>query len=119
METVDNRTFKEKFDAFKWNVKQKAIDIRDWCADHKEITVAAITIGLPALYKTTKTVVHHADVKHDDYIRDHRTYDPSTGDYLYLKKPLRNDQKVELAERMAAGESKTIALSEMGVLKRH
>lgn len=120
--------FEGKMEETKRKAKQKVEDIKSsarnvigWCADHPGETIAGIT-ALGACATGAAKLVGRVDRKLDDHREEKRRklekYDPVTGSWVMLKRPMTNQQQVELAERRQAGESTTVILSSMGLLKR-
>jgi len=108
--------------AQKWeDFKAKGRNFVGWCADHPTETAAGITaIGACAAgtAKLVSKIDKKIDIQREDYRRKTEKYDPVTGSWLKLKRPLTNSEQIELAERRQNGESSTIILASMGLLKR-
>ena len=119
--TIDNRTFKEKFDDAVQNAKAKVKEGINWCVENKEFVLAAIPAAVVTVDKVTKTVNRIASneaTRAAERMKKLHYYDRKNDTYLNLKKPMTNAQKVEFDRRKAKGESATQILSSMGLLRR-
>ena len=122
METVDNRSFKEKFEAFKFNTKEKISNgwkkTVAWCSDNKELLIVAVPAGLAFVGKTLKTVDRMQERKYDYEERYLQYWDPATRQHVRLRRELKPHEQLELSQRNQAGERITDILFDMGVAKR-
>lgn len=122
METIDNRSFKEKFDAFKWNTKEKVSTgwnkTKQFCSQNKEILVVAIPAGLACVGKVFKTIDHMQERKYDHQERYLQVWDPATRQHVRLRRELKPHEQLELSQRNQDGERLTDILFDMGVAKR-
>lgn len=113
METVDNRSFKDKmkdgYTKFKWKVEDAWIFIKN---NPKETAVIATATAatVKTIFKIGKSVVAHAEGK--------TVYCNDIQSSVRLKHELRYNEARELRDRMDAGQTKFSALDEMGLLKR-
>lgn len=120
METVDNRSFKEKFKDFWRRGKNKVGETVDkgkkFAGEHKEeIAVFAILFG-PGLVKLMNTALRARMQMREDRYDECNYYDPRTGEHWYTRKPLTSRQKLNLETRYNNGESKGEILRSMGML---
>lgn len=118
--TIDNRTFKEKFDSAVHTAKAKVKECINWCVANKEFVLAAIPAAVVTVDKVTKTVNHitsNEATRTAERMKKLHYYDRKNDTYLNLKKPMTNAQKVEFDRRKAKGESATQILSSMGLLR--
>lgn len=118
MDTIDNRTFKEKWTQFKAKVKAKWEDVKWWCAGNKELVVAVLVVLIPALAKTANGAARAYAEHKEDERRQKDIFDPRTGDHWFTKRPLTSKEKLELERRYDNGERKGQILDDMGLLKR-
>lgn len=106
----------------KWeSLKSGARSIVGWCIDHPAETAAGLTaLGTAAagVTKLASKVDHKLETRLEDYRRKTEKYDPVTGSWLKLKRPMTSAEQIELAERRQNGESTTIILASMDILKR-
>jgi hypothetical protein len=120
METIDNRSFKEKVtDSFRRGVdwtKQKAENIGTVIKDHPQETLAVVCILGPGLLKCANSAIRYrqqqAQLRYDecDY------YDNRTAEHWYTKRPLTTREKLELERRYQNGESKGSILKSKGLI---
>ena len=108
--------------ANKWNGFKRGVrDGIDWAKENTGEAAVLITAGATALAgagKIAKSVDRKLDERRETKRRDTEKYDPVTGSWLKLKRPMTAREQVELAERRQNGESTTVVLSSMGILKR-
>ena len=120
METVDDRTFKEKAKSFWAGVKIKAEDAwkgtKQFVSDHKgEIAFYTLVLG-PGAIKLTDSVLRSRRMDKARRYDECDYYDPRTGEHWYTRKPLSTYQKLELERRYKNGESKGSILRSMNML---
>ena len=118
METVDNRSFEEKKEAFKLKAKEKFDRAKQWCSENKEILVVAVPAGLAFLGKTMKSVDRMQERKYDYKDRYLQVWDPATRQHVKLRRELKPHEQLELSQRNQDGERLTDILFDMGVVKR-
>ena len=118
METVDNRTFKEKVVDFKEKAKLKAQDAGRWCARNKELLIIAVPTGLAACSRLYKTYDRLNERKYDYKERYLQVWDPATRQHVKLKRELKPHEQFELSQRNQEGERLTDILWDMGVVKK-
>jgi hypothetical protein len=123
---------KDEFDAkleaakekakMKWEgLKSGTRNVIGWCIDHPVETAAGLTAlgtATAGITKLANKVDHKLEVKREDYRRKTEKYDPVTGSWLKLKRPMTSAEQIELAERRQGGESTTVILASMGILRR-
>lgn len=123
METIDNRTRKEKWEAFKFNVKEKVSnaweETKDFCSDNKEILIVAIPAGLAFVGKVLKTADRMQERKYEYNERYLQIWDPATRQHVKLKRELKPHEQLELSQRNQDGERLTDILWDMGLVIKH
>lgn len=117
-----------KFEEFKGKVKDKYLAFRDKMGKVKDamkefakenpdeaagLVCSAIFIGGGAL---AKGISDKRKEKAEYTDRECRQYDPVTGQYYYIKRPMKSREKLELDRRMEAGERKGQVLADMRLL---
>lgn len=110
---------KEKFEVVKWKVKDGINESVNWIGNHKTEIVLMTPMVISAFGfagNGIKYAKKHMEIRHETRKRDLQIYDPSTGCYLYLKRPLRTSEKVALANR-TYGTTVTQCLDDLNVLK--
>lgn len=118
METIDNRTFKEKCKDFKGRCKAKWEDFKWFCYENKEMVAAVLIVLIPALSKTVSSGARAYAEHREDVRRQTDYYDPRTSEHWFTKRPLSTNEKLELERRYNNGESKGDILDSMRLLKR-
>ena len=120
METVDDRTFKQK-------VKDGIGKAKDWSHDKwedtkvfvrenkAELLFLAMVLG-PGILKMGDTAIRKKMQDRDRRIDECDYYDPRTGEHWYTRRPLTNNQKLNLERRYNEGESKGDILRSMHML---
>ena len=116
METIDDRTLKQKWIDFKCKAGEKKDRFVNYCKENTETVVGITIIALPIVGKMfTSAMRSYRDYK-DDRKRATDYYDPRTGEHWYTRKPLTANQKLNLEQRYNNGESKGQILRSMGLL---
>ena len=117
METVDQRSFKEKFEDRKGRIKIWFDDKRTWIKNNpravKKALIETVIIGATAANAAVK-------VKREvDKARNERTvYCNDIQSRVELKHKMRPDEQFELRDRMNNGQTKFEALNEMDLIKK-
>ena len=116
METVDERTFKEKMNAFVEKGKDK---VRDGCRFIKDnpASVPIICAGIAGGSKIISKSISAYSTKKQMDLQMRRIYDRSLGRYIELKRPLSTREAIELEARRMNGENITMILDSMGLVK--
>lgn len=117
METVDNRSFKEKFRDFKARAKMKVEDTIHWCKENPYAT-AAIATATAATVKTGFKIAKAVAQRVDDNERRKEVYCNDIQSTVKLKHELNYNEARELRDRMDAGQTKFEALDQMHLLKK-
>ena len=99
---------------FGQSLKGTAIGVKDWIKDHPYETIGLITATTALGKMCGKTIGN----KREEYRRKVEKYDPQTGSWVKIRRPLTAREQVEMAERRKNGESITIILDDFGLLKR-
>ena len=106
-----------KIDEFKRKVKEKATKAIDFVVENRGAIVVAIPFVLAGFSEFNKAANRHERAR-EERRRDSRVYDPSLGDWWELKKPLTNNERLEMETRIENGEKRGDILRDMGKLKR-
>jgi len=116
METIDNRTWKEKLEAAKAKAKEKAEEAKKWVVTHTaEITVGA-TIVLPIVGGIIKEVAKASRDKEERIHRERDIYDPRKGRTYRLKRTPKPWEWDEIDYRYDAGENYSSILHDMNLI---
>ena len=113
METVDERSFKEKWNAFKWNTKEKVANAVKYCTENPQVAIGALTAITFVGKKVIKAVENNREMK----ITECRHYDRRADEYYSSKRPLKTYEKIRLDKEYREGRSKGEILKSMGLLK--
>lgn len=117
METIDERTFKEKFKDWKGRVKIKFEDTVKWCKENPIPTAAIATATAATVktgYKIVKAVINATEEKRSR----NSVYCNDIQANVRLKHELNYNEARELRDRMDEGQTKFEALDQMGLLKK-
>ena len=123
-DNVNSRNQKSKLKEFAEKTKKKAQEtydrVHDWCKQNEAIVVTVGPALLGAAVEIAKLGVkshnRRVDRKREEE-REYTEWDPKTGSYVKLKRPLTNPEKVEIAEKTRDDKvTKTQVLSQMGLL---
>lgn len=110
-----------KKEEFKKKVKEKADKIctsaKEFWDNNKEAIVVLTPIIFSGISMMNKSARRREEKKEEER-RERRVYDPSMGDWWDLKKPLTNNERLELERRVADGELRGDILRDMGKLKK-
>lgn len=115
METIDNRTFKEKFAEARAKAKIKIEDTICWIKNNPTSTVG-ILAGTAAILKTTYKIIKTGVDAREAKERKKEVYCNDIQQTVKLRKELNYFEARELRDRMNSGQSKFEALDEMGLL---
>lgn len=116
METVDNRSWKEKLDDLKGRAKEKAEEAKKWAVTHvPEITVGA-TIILPVVGGIVKEVAKASRDKEERIHRERDIYDPRKGRTYRLKRTPKPWEWDEIDDRYESGENYSRILHDMNLI---
>lgn len=120
METVDNRTFKEKVHAAKVKVQtgfQNGVKkVKDTVQDHPMETFTVICLAVPGVLKIVNSAIRAHSQNQETRYNECDIYDPRTGTHYYTKRPLTNNQKLNLENEYKAGRNKGEILRDMKML---
>lgn len=107
---IEDRVDKAKFELRKVGM---------WITNHKEEILICTPMVLGA-FKLGRTGINYAtkrmEIRAEDRRKHYRVYDPNTGAYLFLKRPLTNKENYILATR-ASGITVTEILHDLDLLK--
>lgn len=116
METIDNRTFKEKVEAVKAKAKEKAEEAKKWVVTHTEEIVIGATIILPIVGGIAKEVVKASKDKEERIHRERDIYDPRKGRTYRLKRTPKPWEWDEIDFRYEQGEMYSSILHDMNLI---
>lgn len=107
------REFKEKVKEKASNAYQKT---KAFCINNREIVIpVAITLST-GLVKLSKMAVKSKNLKKEEQLKEEYCYDRSLGHYWKLRRPLTNDEWLEIDQRKRDGERLSDILAELKVL---
>lgn len=108
---------KEKFFRWckeKWNLtKEKAQYLWD---NYKYEIITMGPIAIAGIAKIAKSIASMQNAKAEENHRLMDIYDHSTGQYYHCKRPLTNQERLELERRLDNGEKKGQILRDMGLI---
>ena len=110
METVDNRTFKQKVHEgwvkVKCGVQDTCKMVSDTVKEHPVESFTLLCLVVPGAFKCANSAMRmHMQNKETRY-NECDIYDPRTGIHYYTKRPLTNSQKLYLEAEYRSGRSK-------------
>lgn len=107
------REFKEKVKEKASNAYQKT---KAFCINNREIVIpVAITLST-GLVKISKMAVRSKNLKKEEQLKEEYCYDRSLGHYWKLRRPLTNNEWLEIDQRKRDGERLSDILAELKVL---
>lgn len=83
----------------------------EYVEEHKE-GAALVAAGIGG----TAKLLRHISKKHQEHKQSLTYYDHSTGEYMKMKRPLKNKEKIQAYDRHQNGEKYTDIYRSMGVL---
>lgn len=110
-------TMKEKFENFKWSVKDKCRRTVDYLKENKEVLLVVLPLAGAAVAGTIKLTTKVVNNHRVETIKKKYIYDPSGGFYWPTRRALTGAEKLELDERHRNGESYGQILVDMKLLK--
>lgn len=117
METVDNRTFKEKVNDAKFQAKEKLRKAGEWCNEHREVVIACAPVVIGGVIEVIKISARRSNVNTEKDLKEKYIYDRSQGHYYELKRKLKSSEWITIEERKNNGEPLGVILRDMRVLK--
>lgn len=110
-----------KREQFKRKIREKTSKTcevaRNFWNRNKEAIVILTPVIISGIGMINKSVKRREDKKEEEK-RERRVYDPSMGDWWDLKKPLTNNERLEMERRVSEGELRGSVLKDMGKLKK-
>ena len=120
METVDNRSFKQKVHDFTSKTKGKidtcVYNVKTTIKEHpmEAFTIACLTV--PGVLKVGNSLVRAHIQNQETRYNECDIYDPRTGTHYYTKRPLTNAQKLNLESAYKEGKNKGEILRDMRMI---
>lgn len=97
--------------------KEGATKVKTFWDNNWQKVVVAAPIVLGGIAEARK-IANDCERRSEAKKRESRVYDPAMGDWWDLKKPLTNNERLELESRVAEGELRGNVLREMGKLRK-
>lgn len=116
METVDNRTLKQKWHDFWVRMAEKKDRFLAYCKENPDTVFGVLVVAIPVIGKILLGLLRLLRNLHDDWYDKTDYYDPRTGEHWYVRRPLTNREKLNLERRYNNGESKGSILHSMGLM---
>lgn len=117
METVDNRSWKEKLETLKWRAEQKKREVKKFCKEHPEAAFFGATTLVGAGSFVGKKMINGVGKKREFKLLECKHYDNRTAQYWFSKRPLKTSEKLMMEKMYNEGMSKGEILQHMGLLK--
>lgn len=105
MQTVDDRTFEEKFQSFKFECERKKEAVVSWCKEHKELCIAMAPIVVTGVFDVIKEISRTARQHEEKVLKENYIYDRRRGHYVQTRRPLKPKEWRIFDERYQMGES--------------
>ena len=117
METVDERTLKQKLHEFKVRTENKMAIAKHntivFCKENKEFCFGVAMVAIPGTFKVVNSLIRHHQVALEDKRRNCDIWDPKRGQHYFVRKPLSHNQQMEYNRRYDAGEDGASILRSM------
>lgn len=115
METIDQRSFKEKVESFKMEAKKKLDDCVEFCKKNKEVVIVMAPVVIECSTRLLVQVLR-AYGKHEDRINKERNiYDFRHRHYVQSKRKIKQHEWDEIDQRLERGESPGEILKDLGL----
>ena len=110
METVDNRTWKEKIHDTKVKACEKLSDgwngVKKTVSDHPMESFTLACLAVPGVLKIINSTIRAHSQNQETRYNECDIYDPRTGTHYYTRRPLSNKEKLNLESAYKEGRSK-------------
>ena len=113
----EKKTAKERFEEFKFWVKEKSNKVYNFCVQHKETLIVLIPVFVSGSIELVKIVARSRNVNADKYLKENYIYDRSCGHYYELKRQPKSSEWRLIDQRKAEGELLGDILADMRILK--
>lgn len=120
METIDDRTFKEK--VYDWKVRQqfkwagRCNNAKRFIVENKEFCIGMAFITVPGVLKMGNSLIRHHQAAMELKRRDTDIWDPKRGQHYYIKRRMTANQQIEYNRRYDANEDGATILKSMRLL---
>lgn len=117
--TVDINDFKKEQakrklkDGFDKYIIRPAKALGNWAVENPALAIGAATAMIPLANK----VIRFKQYQAEDRRRATDYYDPRNGRHVYVRRPLKRSEQIEVDRRYDAGESYTRIFDDMRLLK--
>ena len=120
MITVDERDLKTKINdavnkAKDWTC-EKVNNVKQVVSDHPMESFTMACLVVPGLLRIANSAIRAHSQNQETRYNECDIYDPRTGTHYYTKRPLTNNQKLNLESEYKAGRNKGEILREMKML---
>lgn len=116
METIDKRTFKEKWEDLKGRMALKWQHFKEWWAQNWEPALTVIFMVLPFVAKAIKETNKMRSLNAEQRRRNREIYDPRKGRYYVLKRTPKQWEWEEIDYRYESGENYSSILRDMNLI---
>ena len=120
METVDERTFKQKVHDFTSKTRAKVdtcvYNVKTAVKEHPMEAFTIACVAVPGVLKIANSAVRAHMQNQETRYNECDIYDPRTGTHYYTKRPLSNNQKLNLEREYRNGKNKGDILRDMKMI---
>lgn len=112
--------FKQKVANLKEKAAQKGRNAMCWISDNKDIAVPIITATLITagkVFSVARDIARSNRVRRLERNQNSRVWDPVSGHFWYLKRPLYREEQLWFEQQLEKGVSRGRLLEDLGVLK--
>ncbi len=117
----EKKTFKERFEDTKTEVKWKAHLACEWCKENKEFIEKIVPVMAPvvigSIVEIAKIATRQRSINEEKALKDRYIYDRSNGHYYELRRKLKTSEWLQIEQRKQNGESLGWILNDMRLLK--
>lgn len=117
METIDNRSFKEKAERFAYDCKEGMKRAGRWLINNPDALVGGI-ITVSTVIGAVAKASQNAKKAQAAFDESRRVWDPVMGVNLFTHRPMNGAEKLEFEARVKHGQSRAEALDIMGLLDK-
>ena len=120
MQTIDERTLKQKFDDWwlmtKFRARGKWFKVKTFCRNNSGAIFSISIIALPGILSIANSMIRRNTVIREDKRRLCDIWDPRRGQHYQTKKPMTASQQLEYARRYDLGENGAEILRSMKLI---
>lgn len=116
MYTIDQRSWRQKVDDFRYEVSYKLQQCADYMRENKDVLMIVVPIAAGGVSTIVRTIVKHSHLRKEEMLKERYIYDRSLGAYWKLKRKLKKSEQLEIARRRETGRSLGNILNDLNLI---